>query len=155
MSKTAKKLSARVLEQQVSELTEALQRERADALNLRRRSEEERAQLADIHKAAVVRELLPALDNLERALKHTPKGLASHDYIKGVKNLAKQFEQAFARLGVKRIKTVGEPFDPRYHEAISIEDKGGEMEVVCEELQSGYRLGEEIIRHALVRVKRG
>jgi len=154
MSKTAKKSSIKELTQQIGELTEALQRERADALNLQRRTEEQRAQLADIQKATVVRELLPALDNLERALNHVPKNLASNDYVKGVKSLAKQFEQAFRHLGVQRLKTVGQPFDPRYHEAISIEDMGGGTEVVCEELQSGYRIGDEIIRHAMVKVKR-
>jgi molecular chaperone GrpE len=61
------------LQDQVSSLTEALQRERADAVNLRRRVEEERAKMAGFYKAKVVRDLLPALDNLERALKHTPK----------------------------------------------------------------------------------
>jgi molecular chaperone GrpE (heat shock protein) len=85
------------LEKKTAELTEALQRERADSINLRRRMEEDRNKLADLHKASVVRELLPAFDNLE--------------------------------------------------------DDGGELEIVCEELQSGYQLGDEIIRHAMVKVK--
>jgi molecular chaperone GrpE len=142
------------LEQKIAELTEALQRERADALNVRRRTEEERAQLADFYKAMILRELLPALDNLERALKHIPKDLAGHDYIKGIQGVAKQFEQCFAKLGIERIKTVGEPFDPKLHEAVSVEDAGGGIEVICEELQPGYKIGDEIIRHALVKVKR-
>jgi len=72
------------LEQKIEELTEALQRERADAVNLRRRTEEERSQMADFYKAMVVQELLPALDNLDRALVHIPKEHADHDYVKGV-----------------------------------------------------------------------
>jgi molecular chaperone GrpE len=153
MSK-AKKPSIKDLEQQVGELTEALQRERADAINVRRRSDEERSNLGQFFKAMVIQELLPAIDNLERALKHAPKDLAEHDYVKGVQGVAKQFEKIFSDLGVERIKTIGEEFDPKIHEAVSMEDAGGEVEVVCEELQPGYKIGDEVIRHALVKVKR-
>jgi molecular chaperone GrpE len=154
MSKLAKKPSLAQLQKQVTELTEALSRERADALNLRRRTEEERGKMADFYKAMIIQELLPAIDNLERSLLHAPNDLAGHDYVKGVQSVAKHFEKAFKELGVQRIKTVGEPFDPRLHEAISMEDAGGDAEIVSEELQSGYKLGDEIIRHAMVRVER-
>lgn len=148
-----KKPSLTQLQKQVDELTQALQRERADSVNLRRRVDEERAQLGTFYKSMVVRELLPAVDNLERALMHIPKDLKSHDYVRGVQGVVKQFEQAFKQLGVERIKTVGAEFDPRLHEAISVEDAGGQVEVVCEELQPGYKLGDEIIRHATVKVR--
>lgn len=151
----SKKPKIEELEQKIAGLTEALQRERADAINVRRRTEGERTQLAGFYKAMVVRELLPALDNLERALKHTPKELASSDYVKGVQGVAKQFEQNLARLGVERIKTVGEVFDPRLHEAVHMQDGEGSVEVVCEELQPGYKIGDEIIRHAMVKVRMG
>jgi molecular chaperone GrpE len=149
----SKKPTLKELEQKIAELTEALQRERADATNIRRRHEEDRAKMAEFYKAMVMQELLPAIDNLERAVRHTPKELADHDYVKGVKSVFKQFEQSFAQLGVKRIKTVGEIFDPRLHEAVQMEDGDGTVEVVCEELQPGYILGDEVIRHAMVKVK--
>jgi molecular chaperone GrpE len=154
MSKSKKPTVAQ-LEKQITELTEALQRERADATNVRRRAEEERSKLGDFFKAMIVRKLLPAMDNLERALKHAPKDLAGHDYVKGVQGVAKQFEKAFEELGIEKVATVGQEFNPRYHEAISMEDEGGEVEVVCEELQPGYKIGDEVIRHAMVKVKRG
>ena len=149
----SKKPTIAELEQKISELTEALQRERADAINLRRRTEEERSQMADFYKAMVVRELLPALDNLDRALQHIPKEHADHDYVKGIQGVAKQFEQCLAQLGVERIKTVGEIFDPKLHEAVHMEDGAGHVEVVCEELQPGYKIGDEVIRHAMVKVR--
>jgi molecular chaperone GrpE len=149
----SKKPTIKELEDKIAELTEALQRERADAQNLRRRTEEERSKMAGFYTAMVVQEMLPALDNLERAMKHTPKDLKDHDYVKGVQGVIKQFEQGFAQLGVKRIKTVGEVFDPRLHEAVHMEDGDGTVEIVCEELQPGYRIGDEIIRHAMVKVK--
>lgn len=149
----SRKPTLKELEQQVAELTGALQRERADAENLRRRTDQEKARLGEFYKAMVVQELLPALDNLERAFKHIPKELKDHDYIKGLKGVIKQFEQCFVQLGVKRIKTVGEVFDPRLHEAVHMEDGEGTVEVVCEELQPGYLIGDEVIRHAMVKVK--
>ena len=144
---------AESLAQQVAELTEALQRERADATNIRRRHDEQIAGLKSMVKAGVVRDLLPVIDNLERALKHVPKDLEGNDYIKGVQGVVKQFEKTLSDIGVKRIATTGEPFDPKYHEAVSMEEGDGTDEIVSEELQSGYRLNEEVIRHAMVRVK--
>ena len=149
------KEEAEALAQQVAELTEALQRERADATNIRRRHDEQIAGLKDMVKAGVVRDLLPVIDNFERALKHVPKELEGNGYIKGVQGVVKQFEKTLNDIGVQRIKTTGEPFDPKLHEAVSMEDGDGTSEVVSEELQSGYQLGEEVIRHAMVRVKMG
>lgn len=141
------------LQQQVSELTEALQRERADATNIRRRHDEQIAGMRTAVKVSVVRDLLPVIDNFERALKHVPKDLADNDYIKGVQGVVKQFEKTLADIGVERIKTHDEPFDPKYHEAVAMEEGDGSDEVVAEELQSGYKLGDEVIRHAMVKVK--
>jgi molecular chaperone GrpE len=141
------------LQRQVAELTEALKRERADATNLRRRHDEHVANLKNVVKASIVRDLLPVIDNFERAIKHVPDELKGNDYIKGVQGIVKQFEKTLGDLGVQRIKTTGEPFDPRFHEAVSMEDGDGDTEVVSEELQSGYAIGDEVIRHAMVRVK--
>jgi molecular chaperone GrpE len=141
------------LEAQVKELTDALQRERADATNIRRRHEEEITNLHSRLKANVISDLLPAIDNFERALKHVPKELEGNDYIKGVQGVVKQFETTLSSIGVERIKTVGEHFDPHLHEAVSLEEGEGDKEIVIEELQAGYRLGNDVIRHAMVRVK--
>jgi molecular chaperone GrpE len=147
------KLDPAALQQQVMELTAALQQERADAINLRRRSEEERNKMAGFYKAMVIRELLPALDTLDRALKHTPKDLEDSDYVKGVQGVAKQFAKIFGDLGIERIPTDHQIFDPRYHEAVSMDDGQGTHEVISEELQAGYKLGDEVLRHAMVKVK--
>ena len=144
---------AEILKQQVAELTAALQRERADAMNVRRRSEEDRLKLADFYKALIVRQLLPVIDDLERSLKHVPKELADNDYVQGVRNIIKQFEKFLSDIGVERIETAGAAFDPRYHEAVVMEDSDGNHEMVSEELQAGYKIDDEIIRHAKVKVK--
>jgi molecular chaperone GrpE len=152
-SKKPKEITS--LDRQVAELTEALQRERADAVNLRRRQEEQIAGLRSTVKSQVIHDLLPVIDNFERALKHVPKELEGNAYVNGIQSIVKQFEKVLADLGVERIKTVGEPFDPRYHEAVSMEDGEGSQEIVSEELQSGYRIGDDVVRHAMVRVRMG
>ncbi|MGB4800073.1 MAG: nucleotide exchange factor GrpE [Candidatus Saccharimonadales bacterium] len=148
-----------------AQITEALQRERADAVNLRRRHEEQVASLRTTVKASLVKDLLPIIDNFERSLKHvpstekhTPKDRSQAEkqlleWVEGVRKVIAQFEKTLADIGVERIQTVGEPFNPRYHEAVSMEEGDGDQEMVSEELQSGYRIGEDVIRHAMVRVK--
>lgn len=152
----SKKPTIAELEQKIGELTDALQRERADAMNVRRRTDEDKAKLGDFYKIMILRELLPALDNLERALKHArvvSKDGTWKQWHQGLEGVVKQFEQSLAQLGVERIKTVGEHFDPRLHEAVHMEEGGEGVEVVCEELQPGYKIGDDVIRHAMVKVK--
>ncbi len=141
------------LQQQIADLTSALQHERADAENIRRRHEEQIVGLKNHLKAVIVSELLPVVDNFERALKHVPKDLDGHEYIKGVQGVVTQFEKTLEQMGVERIKSVGEVFDPRYHEAVSMDEGNGTVERVSDELQAGYKIGEDVIRHAMVRVR--
>lgn len=148
-----KKSTVKELQEQIQELTDALRRERADAVNLRRRHEEEIAKLRTSVKSSVIEELLPVIDNFERALKHVPNDLVDNDYVKGVQGVVKQFEKTLVDIGVERIKTVGEPFDPHLHEAVGTEEGEGDPEIVSEELQAGYKIGNEVIRHAMVKVK--
>jgi molecular chaperone GrpE len=152
-SQPPQNVDAAELEQRVAELTEALLRERADATNVRRRADEQIAAVSSVVKAEVVRELLPVIDNFERALKVVPKDLTDNDFVKGVQGVVKQFEKSLADLGVMRIKTVGQPFDPHLHEAVSMDAGDGGQEIVSEELQAGYLLGNEVIRVAMVRVR--
>lgn len=151
---TAKTNKSKDSQHKVEELTDALKRERADAVNLRRRHDEEIARLRTSVKSSVIEELLPVIDNFERALKHVPADLQDNDYVKGVQGVVRQFEKTLADMGVERIKTVGEPFDPHLHEAVGSEEGDGGQEIVSEELQAGYRIGDQVVRHAMVKVKR-
>ena len=144
---------AEQLAQENAQLNESLLRERADAENVRRRADQDRAKLGGLHKAMVVKELLPVMDNFERALKSVPEDLQGNDYIKGVESLVKQFTQTLEKIGVERIKTVGEHFDPNTMEAVTMEEGDSDEEIVSEELQSGYKMGEELLRPAMVRIK--
>ncbi len=144
---------AKRLQQQVDEITAALQRERADAVNLRRRYDDQLASVRTSVKASIIEELLPVIDNFERALKYVPAELEANDYVKGVQGVVRQFEKTLENMGVQRIMTVGTEFDPRYHEAVSMEEGDGDKEIITEELQAGYKIGDDVIRHAMVRVK--
>ena len=137
----------------VAELTLALQRERADTINIRRQQEEQMKNVRSVITGSLVTEFLPVMDNFERSLKHVPEDLRTNDYIKGIEGIVKQFEKVISDMGVSRIKTVGEVFDPQLHEAVSMEDGDGTKEVVSEELQAGYVLGDQVIRHAMVKVR--
>lgn len=151
-SKIDYKIVAEELAQENQNLNESLLRERADSENVRRRAEAEKLSMASYYKANVVKELLPVVDNFERALKAVPKELEKNDYIKGVQSILKQFEKTLEKLGVERIKTVGAEFNPELHEAVTMEDGDGKKEIVTEELQSGYKINDTVLRHAMVRV---
>lgn len=148
----------RELEARVAELTAALQRERADAENMRRRHGEQIGSLERLVKANVVRELLPIVDNCERLLQHVTGLAAAKPWRQGVEQIVKQMNKTLADLGVKRVKTIGQVFDPRWHEAVSLEEAAGSptgkgVERVCGELRAGYTLGDEVIRPATVNVR--
>jgi|AntRauTorcE11897_2_1112592.scaffolds.fasta_scaffold00393_5 molecular chaperone GrpE len=142
------------LSQQIEELQESLKRERADSENIRRRHESQLSELKTYVTADVIRSLLPVIDNIERAKQHVPEDLADNQYVKGVEGVIKQFATTLEKLGVERIATQGEEFDPELHEAVSMDDSdGGSKEIITNELQTGYKLGGHIIRHAMVNVK--
>lgn len=139
--------------QQIGELTEALQRERADAENIRRRSEEDRRQALGAGKRAAIEQLVPLLDNLHRAFAFAPKDIASNSWVKGVLGLDKQLESLMNEFGLTKIETVGKQFDPETMEAVSTEEGEGPEHVVLEELQSGYLLNGQVVRVAMVKVR--
>lgn len=150
------KKAAEELAAENAQLNESLLRERADAENVRKRAEQERAQLAGYFKASVVKELLTFIDNFDRAFNAEQQSTGQQqleDWISGMKSVHKQLHQTLEKIGVTRIKTVGEHFDPNTMEAVTMEEGDGEHEIVSEELQSGYMLGKELIRPAMVRVK--
>lgn len=153
MAKTKKQEE---LEQQVGELTLDVQRTRADFENYRKRTEADKAATYQHGQAAAIMKLLPVIDNIERAIVHVPAELADNKWAQGVAGLAKNLDKALDGMGVKRIDAKsGTVFNPELHEAIQIdEDAEGDREVIAEELQAGYTLNGQPIRHAMVKVTR-
>lgn len=144
------------LEQQVGELTQDLQRTRADFENYRKRSEAEKAAAHQYGGAAAIMKLLPVIDNIERAIAYIPEELADNKWAQGVAGLTKNLEKSLEGMNVKRIEaTPGTVFNPELHEAIQVdEDAEGDQEIIAEELQAGYTLAGTPIRHAMVKVTR-
>lgn len=137
----------------IVELTADLQRLQADFINFKARSEKERLDSLRLGREMAVSELLPVFDNLERAFSHTPPELQDNNWVKGVNALEKQLLDVLSNLGLHKVETVGKPFDPSKMEAVSVEDGPGE-EIVSEEMQSGYMLGDKVLRPAMVKVKK-
>ena len=143
-------------EQQIGELTVDLQRTRADFENYRKRSEADKAATYQHGQAAAILKLLPVIDNIERAISHVPEALKDDPWAQGVTKLVKNLEKSLEGLNVKRISAQpGLVFNPELHEAIQMdEDAEGNTEVISEELQAGYLLNGQPIRHAMVKVTR-
>jgi molecular chaperone GrpE len=140
----------------VEELTADLQRLRADFENYRKRVEQDKAGLATLTKAATIMKLLPIVDTIERAIAHAPDDLAGNTWVQGVTIMAKNLDKSLAELGLNRIEAdPGTAFDPNLHEAVLMEDGEGEHEVVAEELRTGYKLGDQVVRPSMVKVTHG
>jgi molecular chaperone GrpE len=136
-----------------SDLLDQLQRERADFRNYKRRAEQERATDRARERADVVAQLLPLLDDLDRALAQLPAELAGNSWARGVAIGRSQLASAIDRLGLERIGFRGEPFDPARHEAQSFEERPDlTTPVVVRVVRPGYRIGGRLVRPALVDV---
>lgn len=141
---------------QNAELTADLQRLRADFENYRKQVENEKAEARRSGSEKTTKDILPVIDNIERAVSHTPKEIAENQWVQGISGLAKQLDKTLAGLGLNRISAApGTQFDPEYHQAVQFnEDAEGDTEVVAEELQAGYTLNGRLVRPAMVAVTR-
>ena len=145
------------LKKQLEEMTETAKRAMADMQNLRRRIEQERIQSFSSAASDIASNCLPILDNLDRAIEHTPKDIesseANKEWLNGLKMSLNQFHQVFTDLGLEQIESLNKPFNPDLHEAIA--QGPGEKDTVTEEFEKGYKLGDRVIRHSKVKVGDG
>ena len=128
-------------------------RERAEMENLKKRAARERAETLKFANESLLRDLLPIVDNLERAVAHAESGGDGQPLVEGVALILKSLRDLLERHGVTRIEAKGTPFDPAQHEAMAhVESAEHEPNSVIEEHQPGYRLQERLLRPALVSV---
>lgn len=128
-------------------------RARAEIDNIQKRQKRELADRARYAVEPLARDLLGALDDLERALAHTETGDA---FVEGVALVSKNLQAALDSNGVKRLECLGQPFDPALHEAVTmVPAEGREAGVVAEEHRAGYLLHDRLLRAALVAVTEG
>lgn len=129
------------------------QRAQADYINLRRRTEQDRDELARYAGVRVIHQMLPVLDDLERALDTVGPQLVDHAWVDGIRLIHKKFRSSLDALGVEEVPAQGERFDPTMHEAVNYSD--GDEGRITGVLQKGYRLHDRLIRPALVVVGNG
>ena len=148
--KNKKDLEIEALKTELAEKSDLLLRTAAEFDNYKKRTEREKLNVAEFAKASLIKQLLPILDNIDRSAlveKDTP------DYIKGIEMIVKQFEGITSNLGITEIAKVGDTFNPELHEAVMhIDDETLGENVIADVLQKGYKIGDTVIRAAMVKV---
>ncbi|MBO8156028.1 MAG: nucleotide exchange factor GrpE [Bacillaceae bacterium] len=135
------------------DLYDRLLRLQADYENYRRRTKKERENDLKYKSQSVIMELLPVLDNFERALQIEVSDEKAKSFVDGIQMVHRQLKDALAKEGLEEIPTVGEQFDPHLHQAVmQVQDEEKESNEIVEELQKGYKLKDRIIRPAMVKV---
>jgi len=130
-------------------------RARADFANYKRRNEQEQQELIRFGNAALIAQLLPVLDDFERAMVTVPPDLMGFSWIQGVRLIQRKLEAILEQQGMKAMEVVGKPFDPTKHEAVLYEESERyEDGQIIAEFQKGYTLHDRILRPALVKVAR-
>ena len=138
------------LKEELEKNKDLLARTAAEFDNYKKRTARERATIAEYAKAEQIKVLLPVFDNIDRAGEFNPE---SADYIKGIELIVKQFASLAEKLSLVEVAKVGDTFDPSLHEAVMhIEDEALGENVIAEVLQKGYKIGDTVIRPAMVKV---
>ncbi len=144
------------LQRQRDDYYERLLRKTAEFDNYRKRIERERQQVTESAAADLLAELLPLVDDLERAAKADAGAQSVEAYRRGVELIHRQLLDVLRKRGVRPIDVVGADFDPHYHQAVAHEHVEGRRDgEVTEEFRRGYMLGDRLLRPAMVKVAKG
>ncbi len=138
-------------QQEIDALNDKYLRTVAEYDNFKRRTVKEKEQLYKDSACDIISQILPVIDNLERALAAFPD--KENDYYKGVEMVMRQTEEIFTKMGVEAIKSVGEEFNPELHNAVMhIDDDAYNDNTIVEEFQKGYKYKDKVIRYSMVKV---
>lgn len=137
-------------EKKYNDVNEKYLRTLAEYDNYRKRTIKEKESIYPEAKAVVVEKFLPVLDNFQRAIDSAENKDAFYE---GVVMLKKQMDEVIGALGVEEIKAVGEEFNPELHNAVMhMDDEEAGENIIVEEFQKGYKIGDRVIRHSMVKV---
>jgi len=128
------------------------QRTQADFVNYRRRVEQEKTEFVKAAEAGLISDLLPVVDDLERAITSLPPEMRDLTWVQGVLLIERKLAALLEQHGLKPIEALGKEFDPNEHEAVLRDGEPGEATTVTAELQRGYRLHDRVLRPTLVKV---
>ena len=146
---------AETLAAELADLNQRFLRVAADFENYKRRTAQEKVDLLKYSNAKLIGELLPVLDNFQLALKNSGNSPEMQNMVKGMEMIYRQMLQVLEQAGMSKIEAVGQPFDPKLHEAImQVEDDSVPEDTVVEELRAGYMLKERVIRPSMVKVSK-
>ncbi len=134
-------------------LKNQLLRALADFDNFRKRAAVEKEELSKFSNEMLIKELLPALDGLDKAVKFTA-GSDREDIVKGIALVKKQLEDTLSKFGVAAVEALGKKYDPNFHEAILMKDSNGEAGIVIEEVQKGFTIHGRLLRPSMVIVSK-
>jgi len=142
------------LQQEKDQIYNKMLRLQAEYDNFKKRTQKEKQSELKYKAQDVVNELLPAIDNFERALQVEVTGETAN-FVEGMEMVYRQFKDALINQGVEEIETVGKEFDPNIHHAVmQVEDEEKDSNIIVEELQKGYMLKDRVIRPAMVKVNK-
>ncbi len=140
-------------DEKIEELTDMVKRQMAEFDNYRKRTEKEKASMYEIGAREVIEKILPVVDNFERGLAAVPEEEKESPFVEGMNKIYRQLLSSFEGMGVKVIESVGQEFNPDYHNAVMhVEDEEAGENMVVEEFQKGYTYKDAVIRHSMVKV---
>ena len=151
MSDQAKEIKK--LEQKCEEYLNGWKRAKADYINYKKETEKRQVEMIQFSNAALLAQLLPIIENYKKALsdEHITDEYKKTESFKGLQNIEKQFGEFLKNLGIEQIKTIGEKFDPEFHEAVSRrKEKDKETDIILEEVKAGYKLQGKVVQAAKV-----
>ncbi len=149
-AKSKKNAEVEALKTELEQMKDTYQRILAEYANYKRRTEQEKELIGAFTKAELLKSLLPTVDNVERAMASDAQ---SDDYKAGVDMTMRGFLEALKSMGLEEIEAQDAPFDPELHNAVMREDaEDSDTETVTQVFQKGYRVGDRVIRPAMVKV---
>lgn len=139
---------------QRDEYLDQLQRSRAEFINYRKRTDAEKLRLGEMFTASTIGKILPVIDDWDRAMAAVPENEHDDSWFKGILMIQQKLHALLGGLGVKEVEALNAPFDPAVHEAVST-DPGTSGDYVTEVYQKGYKLGDSLLRPAMVKTGSG
>ena len=146
----SKKEKGFVSQNEHDDLKDMLQRLNAEFQNYRKRTEEEKSRFVKLSNEALIKNIIPVIDNFELALKHNKE---KSEFTQGMEMIYAQLLEVLEQEGVQRIPAVGK-FNPELHEVIMVEESDGENGLILQELQRGYTLNDRILRSSKVKISK-